>query len=87
VAAIKKVRHDGRSLSCAAYAGGMQLRDRQGLFMAFAAAVILVPGLSLYAVLRAVGLGIGAAGVLGLLLMFVSLFAFCGWAFSGLHRG
>jgi hypothetical protein len=35
--------------------------------------LVLVPGIGLYLVLRAAGLGIGAAGLLGLLVMFVCL--------------
>jgi len=41
-----------------------------GAIAALAFAVVLVPGILLYAVLRAVGLEIGPAGLLGLALMF-----------------
>jgi hypothetical protein len=75
------------ALTTDAYAARMQIRDRQGLFMAFAVVVILVPGIGLYAILRAVGLGIGAAGIIGLFTMFVALIVFSAWAFRGLRRG
>jgi hypothetical protein len=41
-----------------------------------AAVVVLVPGLLLYVALRAIGLAIGPAGLLGLLLMIVGMAAY-----------
>jgi hypothetical protein len=47
-----------------------------GAISLLAGGVVLVPGILLYVVLRAVGLGIGAAGLLGLLLMIVCMCAY-----------
>jgi hypothetical protein len=41
-----------------------------------AAVVVLVPGLLVYVALRALGLGIGPAGLLGLLVMIVGMAAY-----------
>jgi hypothetical protein len=65
----------------------VDIRAHRNAFMALGAFCVLAPGIVLYALLRAVGVGVGAAGVLGLLTMFVGLFAFAAWAFRGLNRG
>jgi hypothetical protein len=41
-----------------------------------AAVVVLVPGIVVYVALRAVGLGIGGAGLLGLLVMIIGMVAY-----------
>lgn len=41
-----------------------------------AAVVVLVPGIVVYSGLRALGLGIGGAGLLGLLVMIVGMVAY-----------
>jgi hypothetical protein len=63
------------------------IRANRGALITLAVAATLVPGLGLYAVLRVVGLGIGPAGVLGLLTMMASMAGFTGWAFKGVRRG
>ena len=45
--------------------------------------VTIAPGVLVYVLLRAVGLGIGGAGLIGLLLEFIGCFAYCGWLFGG----
>ncbi len=47
-----------------------------GAIAALAFVVVMVPGILLYVVLRAFGLAIGPAGLLGLLVMFVCVFAY-----------
>jgi hypothetical protein len=44
-----------------------------GAISLLAAVVVLVPGLVCYAALRALGLGVGGAGVLGLFVMIISM--------------
>lgn len=44
--------------------------------------VTLVPGVLIYLGLRALGLGIGGAGLIGLVLEFAGCFAYCGWLFG-----
>jgi hypothetical protein len=41
-----------------------------------AAVVVLVPGIVVYSVLRSLGLGIGGAGLLGLLVMILGMVAY-----------
>lgn len=47
-----------------------------GAIAALAFIVVMVPGILLYVVLRVVGLGIGPAGLLGLLLMLACVFVY-----------
>ena len=57
-----------------------------GAISALAAVVVLVPGILVYVGLRALGLGIGGAGLLGLLVMIFGMVAYpvllrrTGWA-------
>jgi hypothetical protein len=59
------------------------VRSSMGALALVGALATLVPGLLAYAGLRALGLGIGPAGLVGLFLMFVGTFAYCGWLFGG----
>jgi hypothetical protein len=47
-----------------------------GAISVLAAVVVLVPGIVVYVLLRALGLGIGGAGVLGLLVMIIGMGAY-----------
>jgi hypothetical protein len=47
-----------------------------GAISMLAAVVVLVPGIVVYVLLRAVGLGIGPAGLLGLLVMIFGMVAY-----------
>jgi hypothetical protein len=47
------------------------------------AVVTLVPAVAVYLGLRALGLGIAGAGLVGLVLEFAGCFAYCGWLFAG----
>ena len=47
-----------------------------GAISMLAAVVVLVPGIVVYALLRAAGLAIGAAGLLGLLVMILGMVAY-----------
>ncbi len=47
-----------------------------GAITVLAFVVVMVPGIVLYVVLRAFGLAVGPAGLLGLLAMFVCVFAY-----------
>lgn len=47
-----------------------------GAISMLAAVVVLVPGLLVYLALRALGLGIGPAGLLGLLVMILGMVAY-----------
>ncbi|HVU72178.1 MAG TPA: hypothetical protein VHE83_04395 [Mycobacteriales bacterium] len=64
----------------------MDIRANRGALLALGIGVTLVPGFAVFLVLRAVGVGVGPAGLLGLLLIFVGCFAFSGWAWSGVGR-
>lgn len=50
------------------------------------ALAVLVPGIAVYLGLRSLGLGIGPAGLVGLLLEFIGCIAYCGWLFGGGRR-
>ena len=47
-----------------------------GAISMLAAVVVLVPGILVYVLLRAVGLGIGGAGVIGLFVMILGMVAY-----------
>ena len=53
-----------------------------GLLALVGAVVTLVPGVLAYLGLRALVLGIGGAGLLGLVIEFAGCFAYCGWLFG-----
>lgn len=64
----------------------MDIRANRGALVGLGVGVTLAPGFAVFLVLRAVGVGVGPAGLLGLLLIFIGCFAFSGWAWSGLGR-
>jgi hypothetical protein len=64
----------------------VDIRANRGALVALGVGVTLVPGFALFGALRAGGLAVGPAGLLGLLVIFVGCFAFSGWAWSGLGR-
>ena len=74
----------GRPLTRGEQATGV--RHSMGLLALLGALVTLVPGIAVYVGLRAAGLGIGGAGLIGLVLEFAGCFAYCGWLFSGGKR-
>jgi len=64
----------------------VDIRANRGALLGLGVGVTLVPGFAVFVVLRLVGVAVGPAGLLGLLLIFIGCFAFSGWAWSGVGR-
>ena len=64
----------------------MDIRANRAALLALGVGGTLGPGLLAFAVLRLLGLSVGPAGLVGLLLIFIGCFVFSGWAWSGVGR-